>query len=126
VRVADRRDIKIARGRSPVWSPDGRRLVFLWNETTSAVINADGTHLHPLDPRAIDPYGFGTAWSPGGRAIAYAREGVDGNYELALARPDGTHRRLLTHEKKDVEVGPIYWSRDGESILYSRLLQVGE
>lgn len=126
VRLPDGRDLRLAPGRSPVWSPDGRRLVFTWDAHGVATINADGTHAHVLDPKAIDPYGFGAAWSPRGRSIAYPREGADGNYELASARPAGTHRRRLAHEVKNVEIGPIYWAVDGGTILYSRLLQIGE
>jgi hypothetical protein len=58
--------------------------------------------------------------------IASARYTKAGRYQLAIARSDGTHRRLLTTEVQDVEIGPSYWSRDGQTILYGTYLQQGE
>ena len=111
-------------GVAPVWSPDGQRLA-IGGRRGIAVVRADGTHAHALDPQAVDPYGFGVSWSPRGRRIAYARY-VGGRYQLAIASPDGTHRRILTTEEQDMEIGPAYWSPDGETLVYSRLLSQGE
>jgi|GEM_PF-5522618 len=124
LRLRDGRDIVIARGRGPVWSPNGRQLAFLWRDRTVAVINADGTHVHVLDPAATDAYVFGVAWSPSGHWIAYRRSGVGD--ALWVAHADGSHRRLITRGVANEEIGPIYWSRDGETILYTHLIQQGD
>jgi hypothetical protein len=114
----------VALGVAPAWSPDARRLAIVAHGAV-VVARADGTHAHPLDARAVDPYGFGVAWSPGGKRIAYSRY-VGGRYQIAIAWPDGAHRHVLTTEEQDMETGPIYWSPDGETLTYSRLLSKGE
>src|SRR5436190_22239612 len=60
------------------------------------------------------------------RLLAYARYTKDGRYQLAIARPDGTHLRVLTSEPEKVEIGPTYWSRDGQRIMYGTYLQQGK
>ena len=124
LRLRDRKDTVIARGRAPVWSPGSRRIAFMSDDRELAVIDADGTHAHVVDPSASDPYFFGAHWSPHGRWIAY-RRASDGD-DLWIAHPDGTHRRHLTHGVANEEIGPIYWSRDGQTILYTHAVQQGD
>jgi Tol biopolymer transport system component len=124
IRLRDGSDTAIARGRAPVWSPDGRRLAFIWNDRRLAVIGADGSHVQTVDSLAIDHYAFGAAWSPAGRQLAYRRSSVGD--DLWIARPDGSRRRRLTRGVRDEEIGPIYWSRDGETILFTHFVQFGE
>jgi len=129
LRVSDGHDTVIAQGGAGVWSPDGRKLAFLWKGSTLTVVDADGRHLHVLDPRARDGYGFGVAWSSRGRWIAYRTtddRGENGADDLVIAHPDGTHRRQLVRGVENEEIGPIYWSRDGQTILYTHLVQQGE
>jgi Tol biopolymer transport system component len=118
------KDTVITRGRAPVWSPDGQRIAFSQRDRELAVIVADGTDLRVVDPRASDPYFFGAAWSPRGRSIAYRRPSAGD--ELWIAHPDGTHRRQLTRAALNEEIGPIYWAPDGQTILYTHLIQKGE
>jgi hypothetical protein len=89
LRLRDRKDIVIARGRAPVWSPDSRQIAFMRDDRELAVIDADGMHAHIIDRGASDPYFFGAAWSPHGRWIAYHRSN-DGD-GLWIADPGGTH-----------------------------------
>jgi Tol biopolymer transport system component len=124
VRVADGHDETVGTGFAPVWSPSGRQLAFTL-ERGVAVVRADGSHRRQLDPLALDGYGMGVSWSPKSRRISYARWTKTGRYQLAIARADGTHRRVLTTEAKHVEIGPMYWSRDGQTILYGTYLQLG-
>jgi len=129
LRVADGLDTVIAQGSTAVWSPDGTKLAFMWKDRTLAVVDADGRHLHVLDPRADDGYGFGVSWSPRGRWIAYRTtdgRGENGADNLMIAHPDGTHRRRLVRGDDNEEIGPVYWSRNGQTILYTHLIQIGE
>jgi Tol biopolymer transport system component len=127
IRIRDRRDVAVGFGQAPVWSPNGRLLAFsrLLSHRV-AVARYDGRGVHELDPLSTDGYGMGVSWSPKSRFIAYARYAKTDRYQLAIARPDGTQRRVLTTEPENVEIGPTYWSRDGETILYGTYLQQGE
>jgi Tol biopolymer transport system component len=68
---------------NPSWSPDGRRLVFD-NGRAINVINADGSGLRKLMPKAEDP-----AWSPDGRTIAFVRR-----QSIWLMNSRGAHVRI--------------------------------
>jgi len=129
LRLADGSDKVIAEGSTAVWSHDGTKLAFMWKNRELAVVDADGGHLHVLDPHATDSYLFGAAWSPGGRWIAYrttSNRGENGADNLMLAYADGSHRRMLVRGDPNEEIGPIYWSLNGQTILYTHLVQTGE
>jgi Tol biopolymer transport system component len=124
LRLRDGRDRVIARGRAPVWSPDSQRIAFMRRDRELAVVNADGTNLRVVDAGASDSYFFGAAWSPRGSRIAYRRPSVGD--DLWIARPDGTDRRRLTRGRRSEEIGPIYWSLDGQTILYTHIREEGD
>lgn len=97
------------------WSPRGRLLGYtvirLRGETRGrervAVVRTNG----PLR-RSVRPIRVGRfrAWSPTGKRIVYS-EGR--SKRLILARPYGSHRRLLT-----TGLGPVEWSPDGRWIAF--------
>jgi len=124
LRLGNSSDVVIGRGRGPVWSPDGTRIAFLLDGRYEAVVDATGKHLHTLDRRGTDPYGFGVAWSPRGGWLAYRRPSIGD--DLWIARADGTHKRRLTHGGKSEEIGPIYWANDGQTILFTHLVSNGD
>jgi Tol biopolymer transport system component len=126
IRLGDRHDIVVGFGRAPVWSPSGRYLAFSRFNKRVAVVRLDGVRLVDIDPSSADAYGMGVSWSPKSRLVAYARYTAAGRYQLAIARPEGTHIHVLTTELENVEIGPTYWSRDGQRILYGTYLQQGE
>lgn len=129
LRLADDTDTVIAPGSTPVWSPDGTKLAFMWKEKTLAVIGADGRGLHVVDRRATDGYAYGAAWSPGGRWLAYRTtedRGEFGTDNVFIAHPEGTHRRRLVRGDDNEEIGPICWSQDGQTILYAHTIQFGD
>jgi Tol biopolymer transport system component len=121
VRADGSRDVVVAHGWAPRWSPGGR-LLALFTARGLATMRRDGTRFRVVDRQARDAYGYGAAWSPDGEAIAYHRSSVGDD----LWTSDGTHRRRLTTGIRDEEIGPIWWSGDGRSILYTRLVQFGE
>jgi Tol biopolymer transport system component len=97
------------------WSPHGSLLAYtvlrLKGEPRArervAIVRANG----PLR-RSVHPIRAGRfrAWSPTGKRIVYS-EGK--SKRLILARPDGSHRRLLT-----TGLGPVEWSPDGRWIAF--------
>jgi Tol biopolymer transport system component len=134
VRADGTRDLAIAPGAAPTWSPNGRLLEYAWDRPGKpqvlAVIARNGTHNHVLDPASIDPYGQGVGWSPDGRTIVYRRSvrvaKNDYREELAVAHPDGTHRRRLLRGVPNEEFGPLYWTPSGRAVIYTRYVQRGE
>lgn len=102
---------------SVAWSPDGKRIVFLWLRSNLwgssgglSTIGADGEARRPLTrdhPGDAEP-----AWSPDGKRIAFVRSGR----RVMLVDPDGSNLRLLRRLRGDVE--QLHWSRDGRSLTF--------
>jgi Tol biopolymer transport system component len=103
-----------------VWSPDGREIVFMRDDSGSendiATIRPDGSNLQALT--ATDTDEEGPDWSPDGKRIAFhwnaAPHGED--YEVYVMLRDGSSppTRLTTAEG----FTPV-WSPDGRKILFS-------
>jgi Tol biopolymer transport system component len=117
LRLRDRRQLAVVRGRAPVWSPDGRRLTFSTGFRID-VMRYDGKQRHALDPFSVDPYGSGASWSPRGRWIAFARYSRTERYQLTIATYDGRRHRVLATEGHEAEIGPTYWGR-GRTIFFA-------
>jgi TolB protein len=111
----------------PVFSPDGKRLVF---ERTGSpftrnsglhavfVIGVDGKHLRRLTPWN-ESAGDNPDWSPDGRWIVFhSHVDQDGaTPQMFLIHPDGSGRRQITHFPKGVMLGSSSFSPDGRSIV---------
>lgn len=81
---------------TPVWSPDGSRLVYPHDDAIWQV-GADGTDPHVLIDAATDP-----SWSPDGSWIAFTRAG-----DIWIARSDGSDERRVT-SNADEEIQPTW------------------
>ena len=105
----------------PLWSPDGRRIVFISIPTGAGqrhdihVMNADGTGRVPLThtPAAEEQ---GVSWSPDGTRLAFASN-RDGNWEIYSMTATGTDVRRLTNDAA-ADNAPSY-APDGRSIAFT-------
>ena len=113
----------------PVFSPDGKHLVFEriasgftanGGKHAVFVIDADGTHLRRLTPWA-ESSGDNPDWSPDGKWIVFHTH-VDEEGEatqIFLIHPDGTGRRQVTRFPENVQLGSTSFSPDGKQLVIS-------
>ena len=94
---------------APVWSPDGRKILFLrsgWEPANVSgdvyVMNADGSDQRNLTRSATHPFATDTApsWSPDGRKILFVSSRTR-NGEIYVMNADGSGLLKLTRLKGD-------------------------
>jgi TolB protein len=111
---------------SPTFSPDGKRIAFVWIKKTGSaifVMTASGGAL-----KQVTPWKTGVAdkidWSPDGSRIAFSspefgvRPGISSN--VFIVRPDGSGLVKLTGSRGGkVNNGLDSWSPDGTKIAFA-------
>ena len=120
-------DTSVHKDSSPVWSPEGKRIVFtrqIANRAGSNImlVNADGSGLVRITSSLaatsassnIDP-----SWSANGKRVVFASNRV-GNYDLYWLQPGSSQVYRLTKTSAPVQNVHPSWSPDGKSIVFSR------
>ena len=98
---------------APSLSPDGKRLavVNLAPDRLEIYESATG-QLHEIAADAHSP-----AWSPDGERIAFVNTTTG---EIELINPDGSGRRVISHEGQRFRVG-VDWTPDGLFVVGSEV-----
>ena len=119
------------RAGRPVWSPDGKQILFSYNfgedlEKSATPIyrerdnveifsvNADGSNETNLSNNPA--FDSDASLSPDGRQIVFASD-RDGGFEIYTMNVDGSNLRRLTHNEFDDDKPA--WSPDGEHLAFT-------
>lgn len=111
---------------SATFSPDGKRIAFVWSNNSSSAIftmKASGGRLKQVTPWQKGGLADKIDWSPDGSRIAFSspeigdRPGISSN--VFTVRPDGTGLVKLTHSRGGkIHNGLDSWSPDGKKIAF--------
>jgi serine/threonine protein kinase/Tol biopolymer transport system component len=104
------------KNRQPVWSPDGRRLLFYSNRGggyEAWIMNADGGVPEPVLPSGQEPV-MAPLWSPDGRRVACTYGGKAAVIDLTL--PLESRRAKPLPAAAGETFYPNSWSADGKGL----------
>lgn len=102
---------------SPVWSPDGSRILFISDRNGNRdifVMKSDGTDQVALTDDPADD--VMATWSPDRNKIAFVSR-RDGNWEIYIMNSDGSELKRLTYNEAS-DWTPS-WSPDGKKIAFA-------
>jgi Tol biopolymer transport system component/predicted Ser/Thr protein kinase len=106
------------------WSPDGKRLAFIWRRPGEpdilAVSAADGTDVSAiLKCDAALPFFRTPSWSPNGKSLAVGRSSGGSASELWLVPLAGSPPRRLSNDPPGVFSNKPVFTPDGRGVVHS-------
>jgi Tol biopolymer transport system component len=124
---------------APGWSPDGTRLIVAGSAQLLIVDTAGSKRQIPLmvdtagTQRRLPKSATFLAWSPDGEWLAYGsgptiqlvRPTGTEPHEVFRNREQGTYRRGWADVPEGMVAGPIVWSPDSKSLVFSRVFDNG-
>lgn len=138
----------VANGEVPIWSPDGRRISYVFGgwrladwaiNWDAAVVDIDPSNQEASSPRIIvSGYheDFPASWSPNGRWIAFhshrSKTPVPTYFspgstdDIYIRLTDDLHAPEIRVSDFGWEAGPAYWSPDGRRLIFSSWVKGGQ
>jgi Tol biopolymer transport system component len=86
---------RLAKGREPAWSPNGRTIAFVLRDGGIATMPAAGGKARFLTP------GLQPAWAPGSDRIAYARWPASNEFSVWVMNANGSGKRLAVRDARE-------------------------
>jgi Tol biopolymer transport system component len=112
------RIVATAPGRSPVLSPDGKRVLYLVGPWTStALVAAETGGAHAITLAGGGPTAWNGTWSPDGGQVAYTYGDSSHILQVHVVNADGSGDRAVTHTTVNQGSAQMpAWSPDGHRL----------
>lgn len=118
---SNEREIGSVPGRSPAFSPDGSRLVYMagdsWTTTKLMVAESDGSHARQINDGGS--IAWNNRWSPDGRRIAFTGRNAEQGLAIFVMNSDGSDLNQVTHlAAAEGNAQWPAWSPDGHQLAF--------